>query len=134
MLIVETIRKIRVAHHRDGKSIGQIARDFNLSRNTIKKVIRGNSTEFTYDRKIQPLPELGLFEGSLAAYLEAGRVLPRRQQRTSVVLFEELQREGFEGGYDSVRRYVQKWRKQEEGKKGYGIHSADLLPGRSVSV
>ena len=117
MLIVETIRKIRVAHHRDGRSIRQIARDFNLSRNTVKKVIRGNSTEFTYDRKIQPLPKLGLFEGSLAAYLEADGILPRRQQRTSVVLFEELQREGFEGGYDSVRRYVQKWRKQEEGKK-----------------
>jgi transposase len=29
-----------------------------------------------------------------------------------MVLFEEIQREGFVGGYDSVRRYVQKWRKQ----------------------
>ena len=117
MLIVETIRKIRVAHHRDGKSIRQIARDFNLSRNTVKKVIRGDSTEFTYDRKIQPLPKLGPFAESLAAYLEADRILPRRQQRTAVVLFEELQREGFEGGYDSVRRYVQKLRRSEEGKK-----------------
>ena len=34
-----------------------------------------------------------------------------------MVLFEELQRQGFDGGYDSVRRYVQKWRKREEGKK-----------------
>jgi transposase len=34
-----------------------------------------------------------------------------------VVLFEELQRQGFEGGYDSVRRYVQKWRKSAEGRK-----------------
>jgi hypothetical protein len=32
-----------------------------------------------------------------------------------VVLFEQLQREGFDG-YDSVRRYVQRWRKQ--GKDG----------------
>ncbi|MBE1427210.1 hypothetical protein H4684_003900 [Desulfomicrobium macestii] len=34
MLTVETIRKIKLAHGRDEKSIGQIARDFNLSRNT----------------------------------------------------------------------------------------------------
>jgi len=31
------------------------------------------------------------------------------------VLFEELQREGFAGGYDSVRRYVQKWRCRKDG-------------------
>jgi transposase len=117
MLIVETIRKIRVAYHRDRRSIRQIARDFNLSRNTVKKVIRGNATEFTYARKSQPLPKLGLYEESLVAYLEADRSLSRREQRTAVVLFEELQREGFEGGYDSVRRYVQKWRRSEEGKK-----------------
>ncbi len=32
------------------------------------------------------------------------------------MLFEDLQRQGFEGGYDSVRRYVQKWRKSENKK------------------
>lgn len=48
MLIVETIRKIRLAHHRDGKSIRQIARDFRLSKNTVKKVLRSDATEFTY--------------------------------------------------------------------------------------
>ena len=117
MLIVETIRKIRVARHRDRKSIRKIAHEFNLSRNTVRKVIRGDLTEFTYDRKTQPLPKLGPYEQSLAAYLEADGVLPHRQQRTAVVLFEDLQREGFEGGYDSVRRYVQKWRRREEGKK-----------------
>ena len=39
MLIVETIRKIRLAYYRDKKSIRQIAREFKLSRNTVKKVI-----------------------------------------------------------------------------------------------
>jgi AraC-like DNA-binding protein len=40
MLIVETIRKIRCAHQRDRKSIRQIARDFHLSKNTVKKALR----------------------------------------------------------------------------------------------
>jgi transposase InsO family protein len=43
MLIVETIRKIRLAHYRDKKSLRQIAREFNLSRNTVRKVIRSDA-------------------------------------------------------------------------------------------
>jgi DNA-binding CsgD family transcriptional regulator len=46
MLTVETIRKIKLAHGRDEKSIGQIARDFNLSRDTVRKVLRSDATKF----------------------------------------------------------------------------------------
>jgi transposase len=116
MLIVETIRKIRCAYHRDKKKIRQIAREFNLSKNTVKKVIRGDATEFVYDRQRQTLPKLGPFEEALLKQLETDSTKPRREQRTAVVLFEELQRQGFDGGYDSVRRYVQKWRKSENKK------------------
>jgi transposase len=113
MLIVETIRKIRCAHQRDGKSIRQIAKDFHLSRNTVKKVIRSNATEFSYERTKQSLPKLGPHQDYLCEQLAADMGKPKRQQRTAVVLFEELQRRGFEGGYDSVRKYVQKWRRSD---------------------
>ena len=117
MLTVETIRKVRLAYHRDKRSIRQIARDFNLSRNTVKKVIRSNSTEFVFDRKVQPFPKLGPYKDVLLELLGADMLKPPREQRTAVLLFEELQRRGFEGGYDSVRRYVKKWRGGEEGRK-----------------
>jgi transposase len=112
MLIVETIRKIRCANQRDGKSIRQIARDYNLSRNTVKKVLRGEVTEFTYERTTQPLPKLGPYEEALLALLAEDTDKPVRERRTGVLLFEELQGEGFEGGYDCVRRYIQKWRRR----------------------
>jgi len=128
---VETIRKIRVAYHREKRSIRHIAREFKLSRNTIRKVIRGDATEFTYDRKSQPLPKLAPYEETLAGYLEADRDLPSREQRSAVVLFEELQREGFGGGYDSVRRYVQKWRTSEEGKKVTAYIPQTFDPGEA---
>jgi len=131
MLIVETIRKIRVAYQRDRKTIRQIAREFNLSRNTVKKVLRGNATEFTYDRKTQPMPKLAPFQSLLSGYLEADASKPPRQQRTAMVLFEELQLQGFEGGYDSVRRYVQKWRKSEEGKKAIAYIPQTFDPGEA---
>lgn len=112
---METIRKIRCAYQRDGKSIRQIAREMHLSRNTVKKVLRGEATEFTYARTTQPLPKLGPYEQSLLARLAEDANLPRRQQRSARLLFEQLQREGFEGSYDSVRRYLTKWRKRTQG-------------------
>jgi transposase len=65
MLIVETIRKVRCAYYRDKKSIRQIARDFRMSRKTVRKVIRSNETEFIYDRKDQPMPKLDQYTDSL---------------------------------------------------------------------
>jgi transposase len=131
MLIVETIRKIRCAYHRDRKKIRQIARDFNLSKNTVKKVIRGDATEFSYDRSEQPLPKLGPYQEYLSGCLETDSTKPGKQQRTAVVLFEDLQRQGFAGGYDSVRRYVQKWRKNEQGKTATAYIPQSFDPGEA---
>ncbi len=131
MLIVETIRKIRCAYHRDRKSIRQIAREFKLSRNTVKKVIRSDATEFTYDRKDQPHPKLAPYHELLSEYLATDATKPDREQRTAILLFEELQRQGFEGGYDSVRRYVQKWRKSEGGRKVTAYIPQSFDPGEA---
>ena len=128
---METIRKIRCAYHRDKKSIRQIAREFKLSRNTVKKVIRRDVTEFTYDRKTQPLPKLASYQDMLSGYLETDASKSPRERRTAVVLFEELQRQGFEGGYDSVRRYVQKWRKTAEGGKVTAYIPQSFEPGEA---
>jgi len=131
MLIVETIRKIRCAHERDGKSIRRIAREFNLSRNTVKKVLRGEATEFTYERSSQPLPKLGPYEGALLARLAGDAGKPRRERRTAMVLFLELQQEGFEGGYDSVRRYLQKWRRQVSARQTAAYIPQSFDPGEA---
>jgi len=45
MLIVEPIRKIRQACHRDKKPIRQIAREIHLSKNTVKKIIEATSRD-----------------------------------------------------------------------------------------
>ncbi len=112
---METLRKIRCAFQRDGKSIRQIAREFHLARNTVKKVLRGEATEFLYARTSQPLPKLGPYEDALLTRVTADAALPARQRRTARGLFEELQRTGYTGSYDSVRRYVQKWRLRTDG-------------------
>lgn len=111
MLTVETIGKIRLARRR-GDSIRRIARDLRLSRNTVRKVLRGGETEFTYERNVQPLPRLGPYLVDLEGFLEEDEKLPKKRRRTCQVLFEELSGRGYEGGYDSVRRYAAKWRRE----------------------
>ena len=111
---METIRKIRMAFKHDGKSIRQIARDFNLSCNTVKKVLRNDTIELCYTRSKQSLPKLGAYVDALMNRLQAEAGLPRRERSTALVIFEELQRAGFDGGYDSVRRYVQRWRREQQ--------------------
>ena len=111
MLIVETIRKIRLQILRDKKSIRETARDLNLSRNTVRKVIRTQKTAFKYERSKQPRPKLGGYTDQLDKELFHDSKLPKRQRRTCLKLFQELQLQGYEGGYDTVRRYVQKWRR-----------------------
>jgi len=58
MLTVETIRKIRLAVHRDGKSIRKTAKDLCLSRNTVRKVIRSDQTAFEYIRRVATPPKV----------------------------------------------------------------------------
>jgi len=119
MLIVETIAKIRRAHFRDKKSLRQIAREMNLSRNTVRKIIRSEVTELHYERKVQPRPKLEPFKEQLIQSLEEDQKKPPKHRRTALLLFEMLQREGFSGGYDTVRRFVKKWRDQDTGTKAF---------------
>ena len=105
---METIRKIRLAKQ-GGKAIRQIARDFHVSRNTVRKVLRKEVTEFVYERQNQPRPKLGPYLPDLEKLLEADEQLVRKRRRSSQILYELLQAQGYEGGYDSVRRYVKAW-------------------------
>ncbi len=128
---METIRKIRLAYHRDHKPIREIARDFNLSRNTVKKILRSDVTELTYERKVQPRPKLEPFKVKLAEYLAEDISKPPKHRRTAMVLFEQLQREGFDGGYDSVRRYVQQWRKERKDGEVRAFIPLSFAPGEA---
>ena len=52
MLVVETIAKIRLDHLVRGVPIKKIARDLRVSKNTVRKVVRGDETSFSYDPKM----------------------------------------------------------------------------------
>jgi len=110
---METLGKLRRRHLVKGESISAIARDTHLSRNTVRKYVAAAIDEPRYVRKRQPFPQLGPFRDTLVAWLERESQRPVRERRTAKRLFEALQQEGYGGGYDSVRRFVKRWKQAQ---------------------
>ena len=112
MLVVETIARIRRDHLVKGVPIKKIARDLRVSKNTVRKVVRGDETSFSYARKIQPMPKLGPWVEELERQLEANAKKERKDRLSLLRIHEDLASLGYEGGYDAVRRYARAWRRR----------------------
>ncbi|HEY4975677.1 MAG TPA: IS21 family transposase [Steroidobacteraceae bacterium] len=114
MLFMDMIAEIRRRHWVSKESISSIARDLKLSRPTVRKHCR-TQAEPVYHRHTQPTPMLGAFQATLEAWLQTERQLPKAQRRSARRLFEGLQAEGYRGAYDSVQRFVQRWKAAKSG-------------------
>lgn len=120
---METIAKIRRYYFSEGRKIKQISRDLNISKNTVRKVIRSGKTKHEYSRETQPLPQLGPYIEVLDKQLEQDWKRPKKRRITAMRLCELLSDQGYKGGYDSVQRYVRRWR-QNKGK----IQTGTFIP------
>ena len=131
MLIVETIGRIRREHLVKGKSIREIARDLNLSRNTVRRVLRSGETSSVYERGHQPRPRLGRWKADLDRLLTANADKPARERLTLIRLFEELRALGYEGGYDAVRRYARTWSREHASQTAAAFVPLSFAPGEA---
>ena len=95
MLIVETIARIRRDHLDRGKSIKKIARELNLSRNTVRRVLRSGETALVYEREVQPRPKLGVWTQDLERLLMTNSTAASRERLTLIRIFEELRGQGY---------------------------------------
>jgi predicted transcriptional regulator len=59
MMDVDLIGQIRRAYFEQKRPIKEIVRRLSVSRTTVRKVIRGEATKFSYERGVQPAPKLG---------------------------------------------------------------------------
>lgn len=109
---METIAKIRRRFHVKGEKVSDIAKALNLSRNTVSKYLDQDEAP-VYQRQQPPKPKLGGHEEQLSLWLEHDGKCPRKGRRTARRLFEDLQREGYSGAYDSVQRFVKAWKTQK---------------------
>jgi len=87
-----------------------------LDRPTVRKFLK-TVDEPRYAR-VQPIsPKLGQFEEQLTQWLEQEAKLPRPRRRSAHRLYEGLQEIGYDGAYDSVQRFVKRWKSNHHGPK-----------------
>jgi len=106
MLKVDQYEYIRVAHRVYSKSIKELARETGHSRNTIRRVVRGEYTGYSR-RTTQWFPVLNPFMDIIDSWLEEDKKCPIKQRHTARRVYHRLVEEhGYRGSESTVRRYV----------------------------
>src|SRR4051812_24872786 len=131
MIGVDLIGQIRRAYFEQHRPIKEIVRRLSVSRATVRKVIRGQATEFKYERDVQPAPKLGEWVEVLTEILETESKLPRRERRSTQRLFEELRGQGYDGAHDSVHRFVKGWRDERARVPAQAFVPMSFAPGEA---
>ena len=113
---MDIIYEIRRRHLVQKQSISAIAREMQISRPTVRKHLK-TVEEPKYERRQPPLPKLGRFAVQLERWLDEDSKLARPRRRSGRRLFEGLQEIGYVGAYDSVQRFVKRWKSAHTGPK-----------------
>ena len=100
---------IRRWHLRDGISIREIAKRTRLSRNTIRKYLRGGAVEPKFKVPERP-SKLDPFAEKLSGWLKIEAGKSRKQKRTAKQMHADLVALGYEGSYCRVAVFVRAWK------------------------
>lgn len=106
---MDTIARVRRAFHVQGWSVKKITRELHVSRNTVRKILRSDATEFSYKREHQPFPRMEPWKGDVERFLVSNEGKASRERLTLIRIYEEVRSLGYEGSYDTVRRYAKSW-------------------------
>jgi len=131
MLVVETIAKIRRMYHVQGKKIRSIARELHMSKNTVKKIIRIDSTRHLYEKEAKHYRVLDGFRVKLLERLSHDKAEPKRRRRTAKKLFDEIKAEGYTGSYGAVNNFVQAWKLENHLKEATAFVPLSFAPGEA---
>ena len=102
---------IRRLFYRDGLSLSEIERRTGLTRKTVRRWLRAaERTEPRYRRRPAENIKIAPFAAQLLKALEVDGRRPKRDRRTALKLFREIQAAGFVGDYSRVTEFVRRWR------------------------
>lgn len=109
MLKVDKIKEVRLLKYVNGLPIKEIVRRTKLARNTIRKILRTDSTEFAYQRREQSRPVTGGIYSIMGAWIKEDQSQPRKYRRTAWRMYEILKYEhDYTGSYASIAGCVRK--------------------------
>jgi transposase len=113
VLTVDDYGAIRRAH-RDGKSIRQIAHEFNRSRRSVRHALKHSEPRLAPCSRKRTFPVMGPVQSIIDQILADDEDAPVKQRHTAMQVFRRLQGEhGYCGCYGQVQRYVRKHRRRQ---------------------
>ena len=115
---------IRRWHFPEGMSIRDISRRTGLSRNTVRRYLRGGAVEPKLKVPDRP-SKLAEFADSLALWLRTDANRPRKYKRSAKQMHAELVVLGYGGSYGRVAAFVREWksdRLHEQQMSGRGTY------------
>ena len=113
---MDMIYEIRRRYLVQKQTITDIARDMGLSRPTVRKHIR-TIDEPKYKREQTATPKFDPFKAQLTQWLVEDAKLTKSRRRNGRRLYECLQTIGYVGTYDSVQRFVRRWKSSHHSPK-----------------
>jgi transposase len=116
MITMNMLGKIRRLRFRDGLSISEISRRTGLSRNTVKSLLKADEDAVPKYRRQEAATVLTPYRDRLVQWLEADARRVKRDRRTALALYRQLQQLGFTGSYTRVTEFIRDWR--EDGGTG----------------
>lgn len=100
---------IRRWHLRDQVPLREIAKRLGISRNTVRRYLRSETTEPAYAER-QSASAIDPYAFQLSGWLKTEASKSRKQRRTLKQLHEDLTELGFKGSYDRVAAFARQWR------------------------
>jgi transposase len=112
---MEEVYVVRHRHLVEGVPIRRLAREMGLSKNTIKRYLRGAPPGVGKPRGVPGAPVLDAIQPRAEALLEESKRWTQGKQRlTAARLHAMLRAEGFTVGYTTVKDIAREWKRQRK--------------------
>lgn len=117
MTKVDKIKEVRQLRYVGGLPIREIMRRMKLARNTVRRILRSNATEFTYQREETPQPVTGPIRDILSEWVKEDLGKKKKQRRTAARIYDILKSEhGYTGSYVGIAKCVQELKAAPDNK------------------
>ena len=97
-------------HHREKKSVREIAKATSLARNTVRKYLRIDKAEAPKYRRPEVPTKLAPFVEAVQQALLADARRSKKERRTAKALHAQIAAAGYQGGYSRLTDYIRHWR------------------------
>lgn len=132
MTRVEKINEVRQLKHVNGFSIREICRRVHLSRNTVRKILRTDTTKFTYQRQNNPQPVSDSIKETIEAWVAEDLLQRRKYRRTAMRMYAILRdTHGYKGSYETVLRSFRQAKQAISPQKTEAYIPLDFAPGEA---